>query len=396
MNHSLRSLCDRLNALSLFRGLLDTEVIDRLMKLMGEIEKENPKDVYGLWGSFVSSLYDKGGNPGMYIKEAVLNEKNPYIKAKLSGEPVSPYMEKTLERELQLLSEVSEITPDMLISNWEVEGLPGWDTTACDLKAEYDYMLATLDTLGFGLYRKYHAFKVKEGKIIPIIHPDHQSLDSLYGYERERGKILANTEAFAAGLPASNVLLYGDAGTGKSSTIKACAFACHDKGVRLVEFDKRELRNMPDIIERLSCLPLKFIFYIDDLSFTAGDDSFCELKGILEGSAATKRENAVIYATSNRRHLVQETVESRTGSDIHLNDTLQETMSLSTRFGLTVTFSKPEKDGYLDIVRNLAAEYGLELDDDELCRRAEAFAIRSQGRSPRTAKQFVQLASIGL
>ncbi len=396
MDYSLTSLCDRLDSMSLFRHLLDTDVISGLRKLIGTIENENPKDVYRLWGSFASSLYGEGGDLGLFLKESVLDSKNAYIDRKLSGGPITPSMEECLSSELNLLSSVCKITPESLAPDFREKGLPGWENTCIDLEKEYGEMLSAISTLGFGVYRKYHAFKVKDGEILPIKHPDSQSLNTLYGYERERGMILSNTEGFAKGLPAANVLLYGDAGTGKSSTIKACAYACHSMGVRLVEFDKRELWNMPDVIESLSTLPLKFIFYIDDLSFSAGDDSFCELKGILEGSAATKRENAVIYATSNRRHLIQETVESRIGSDIHLNDTLQETMSLSARFGLTVTFSKPEKDAYLDIVRKLAEEYGVKMADTELCTRAEAFAIRSQGRSPRTAKQFIQLAAVGI
>lgn len=208
--------------------------------------------------------------------------------------------------------------------------------------------------------------------------------------------MLENTRALAEGKPAGNVLLYGDAGTGKSSTIKACADAFYDQGVRLVEFDKNQFSEIPAIIEQLSENPLKFIFYIDDLSFNANDDAFSALKGILEGNVTSYSNHIVIYATSNRRHLVKESMEARMGNDLHLNDTLQETMSLSARFGLTITFSKPEKELYLEIVKNLADEYGISMDNEELFRKAEAFAIRSNGRSPRTAKQFIQLVSIGI
>ena len=142
--------------------------------------------------------------------------------------------------------------------------------------------------------------------------------------------------------------------------------------------------------------PLKFIFYIDDLSFNAGDDDFSSLKGILEGGITGNAKNIAIYATSNRRHLVKESMEARMGTDLHLNDTLQETMSLSARFGLTITFSKPEKDLYLEIVKSLATEYGVTADEAELFRKAEAFAIRANGRSPRTAKQFIQQVCTGL
>ena len=185
------------------------------------------------------------------------------------------------------------------------------------------------------------------------------------------------------------MLLYGDAGTGKSTTIKACAAACFDKGLRLVEFKKNQLKFIPALTEKLAGTPLKFIFYIDDLSFRADDDDFCFLKGILEGDVSGNTKNIRIYASSNRRHLMRESMDARIGNEVHLNDTLQETMSLSDRFGLTVTFSKPEKDLYVEIVESLAEEYGVSLPHDELIRGAEAFAIRTNGRSPRTAKQYI-------
>ena len=231
---------------------------------------------------------------------------------------------------------------------------------------------------------------------MPVKNVDPKTIDQLYGYQRERGMVLDNTKALAEGKAAVNVLLYGDAGTGKSSTIKACANAYYDKGVRLVEFDKSQLTEIPMVMDQLYQSPLKFIFFIDDLSFSQDDDSFCQLKAILEGNIASYARNVVIYATSNRRHLIRESMESRMGNDLHLNDTLQETMSLSARFGLTITFSKPEKDLYLEIVSCLAKEYGVEMEQEELFRRAEAFAIRASGRSPRTAKQFIQRLTIGL
>ena len=169
-----------------------------------------------------------------------------------------------------------------------------------------------------------------------------------------------------------------------------------DQGLRIVEVKKNQLYQIPDVLEELSSNPLKFILFIDDLSFSGNDDNFSALKATLEGSVAGCGGNTVIYATSNRRHLVKETFGDRTGDELHVNDTMQETMSLAARFGLTITFSKPSKDEYLDIVRSLAAEYGVDLPDEELVRRAEAHAIRRNGRSPRTAKQFVELLKIGL
>ena len=231
---------------------------------------------------------------------------------------------------------------------------------------------------------------------MPVKHPDCQMLDQLFGYERERDLIIRNTRALVDGTGASNMLLYGDAGTGKSSTVKAVAANMAPDGLRVIEVRKNQLYQIPDIMEELSANPLRFIIFIDDLSFNGNDDNFSALKATLEGSISGCSDNIAIYATSNRRHLVKETFSDRTGDELHVNDTLQETMSLAARFGLTITFQKPDKDEYLHIVKELAAEYGVDMDEAELFRKAEAHAIRKNGRSPRTAKQFIELLKIGI
>ena len=162
-------------------------------------------------------------------------------------------------------------------------------------------------------------------------------------------------------------------------------YAVQGDSVYLLDNDR-----LPSLLEQLAENPLKFIIFIDDLSFAGNDEHFAALKATLEGSVTACAKNTVIYATSNRRHLVKETMEERSGDDIHLNDTLQELMSLSARFGMTITFQKPDKDGYLAIVKHLAKEYNLKMPEEELCTKAEGFAIRQNGRSPRTAKHFVE------
>ena len=181
-------------------------------------------------------------------------------------------------------------------------------------------------------------------------------------------------------MPANNVLLYGDAGTGKSSAVKAIANEFAPDGLRLVEVKKNQLYQIPDLMDKLAANPLKFIFFIDDLSFTANDDNFAALKAILEGSVGGRARNIAVYATSNRRHLIKETMTDRTGDDIHEADTRQELMSLSARFGLTVTLQRPE----------------IRMPMDQLLVKAEAFAIRAGGRSPRVAKQFIEQCESGV
>ena len=189
--------------------------------------------------------------------------------------------------------------------------------------------------------------------------------------------------------PAANILLYGDAGTGKSSTVKAVANHLFEKGIRLVEIRKNQLLLLPRVMGEISKNPLKFIIFIDDLSFNQNDDNFSMLKATLEGSASAKAKNAVIYATSNRRHIVKETFGERAGDDIHRNDTVQETLSLSERFGLTILFAKPEKKLYLEIVHELAERYGINMEARELETKAEAFALNRGYRSARCAEQFI-------
>ncbi len=232
------------------------------------------------------------------------------------------------------------------------------------------------------MFAKHHVFTVENGQLVPVKYPDPQRLSELPGYEKEREKVIANTKALLAGMPANNVLLYGDAGTGKSSAVKAIANEFAPEGLRLIEVKKNQLYQIPDLMDKLAANPLKFILFIDDLSFTANDDNFAALKAILEGSVGGRAQNIAVYATSNRRHLIKETLSDRTGDDIHEADTRQELMSLSARFGLTVTFQRPEKARFETILEQLAKQHNIQMPTEQLLLKAEAFALRAGGRSP--------------
>lgn len=401
MLNYLKKLDRRLNSFSVFRSFIETEMMSTFHWMIASLDSETSGhadpfdvDIVNIYASFVNSIYNEGGNLTDYVKQYVQNDENSYLKARLSGKGVSPALEEALMVELDTLQEFAHLKSENLKSVIDYDGfLPSWDTSEADIKASYIHMLDNLKTRGYGMFSVYGSYVPKDGTLVPIVKADPITIDKLYGYERERMQVLANTQALADGKAAANILLYGDAGTGKSSTIKACANTLFDQGVRLVQFDKYQLSEIPKIIEYLADNPLKFIFFIDDLSFSHDDDDYCYLKGILEGSVTSHSDNIVIYATTNRRHLIAETFESRMGNDLHVNDTMQETMSLSARFGLNITFSKPAKDLYLEIVSQLAAEYNVPV-TDQLLVRAEAFAIRANGRSPRTAKQFIRQMSI--
>lgn len=393
----LHTLNIRLKTLAIFRNLLDTEVVSNLIKFINSVEKGSLDEQVSAYGAFCKTIYENGGNLTDIITGLCLDDENLYLTGIMHKKEISQNIKNAFPEEIKTIAALGALTSEDLRSCMDFDGyLPIWENKEFDLAKKYEEMTSALDTKGHGIFSKYRAFRVVDSKIVPVKSPDPQTADKLYGYVNERKQVFENTRALAEGMQACNVFLYGDAGTGKSSTIKACANAFYDKGVRLVEFTKFQLSEIPDVIEQLHDNPLKFIFYIDDLSFEHDDDSFTALKGILEGNIISYSKNIVIYATSNRRHLIKESKQARMGSDIHLNDTLQQTMSLSARFGLTITFSKPEKDLYLEIVKSLAEEYGVELEDADLFRRAEAFAIRSNGRSPRTAKQFIQLVKIGI
>ena len=280
--------------------------------------------------------------------------------------------------------------------NRELAFLPRWEARQLDLTAAYNQRMREAGKKGYGMFAKHHVFTVENGQLVPVKYPDPQKLSELPGYEKEREKVIANTRALLAGSPANNVLLYGDAGTGKSSTVKAIANEYAADGLRLVEVKKNQLYQIPDLMDQLAANPLKFILFIDDLSFSSNDDNFAALKAILEGSVGGRARNIAVYATSNRRHLIKETLTDRTGDDIHEADTRQELMSLSARFGLTVTFQRPEKARFETILAELAKQHGIDMPMDQLLVKAEAFAIRAGGRSPRVAKQFIEQCAAGV
>ena len=293
--------------------------------------------------------------------------------------------------ELETLQETAELTREKLCGCLEYKGfLPDFVGAKWNLKEQYLQRTANIEKYGFGVYAKHHMFRVDEhDQIVPVLHPDRTQLSQLVDYQRERGIVLDNSKALLMGKPAANILLTGDAGTGKSSTVKAVVNELRRNGLRLIEIRKDQLRAIPKLLDELSDNPLKFVLFIDDLSFPKDDDDFGALKAVLEGSVTAKSPNVVIYATSNRRHIIKEKFSDREGDDIHRNDTMQELISLSERFGIHVSFSKPSRETYLRIVRHLAVENNLEIPEKDLDALAERFALERGGRSARLARQFV-------
>ena len=244
------------------------------------------------------------------------------------------------------------------------------------------------------------AFEWRNDQLLTITYPDPVKLKELVGYEFQRDTLIKNTEFLLAGYPALNVLLYGSRGSGKSSLVKALLNEYSQRNLRLVEVAKSDLKDLPLILEKLRNVPQKFIIFVDDLSFEEDDDTFKALKVVLEGNLTAKPANVVVYATSNRRHLIREFFNDRPtpkdSDEVHNWDTVQEKLSFSDRFGLTLTFEPANQDTYLTIVRHLAKQEKISLNPEDLDYQALQWATRNNGRSGRGARQFIDFLKANL
>ncbi len=389
MSEKIKKIYQKLCLNAVFCGINDHSLLSTF-EWYALSEEDSEKDK--AYAAFVSEIYQNGGDLTALVQKLISEDENVYVKGVANGKTLSPHIVNAAKKELATFGEFASLTPadfakDMGMSEEEI---PAFSSVNADMGAFYQLRLQNLKKYGYGIFSSTGMFRLSdEQEIIPILSADKISMSQFIGYEEERGKVIANTRAFVEGRPAANALLCGDAGAGKSSTVKAVANAFFDEGVRLIELRKDQLRYLPLVLEKIEGNPLKFIIFIDDLSFNKNNDDFSMLKAALEGSASATADNAVIYATSNRRHIVKESFGDREGDDIHRNDTMQETLSLSERFGLTVLFSKPDKKLYLTIVKELAKRFSVPMDEKELEIAAEAFALRKGNRSARCAEQFI-------
>jgi len=428
--------------LTVLRGILKDPALNKLMSVL-EMAATDPLDSEenagtprairsarsvqrtAAYSGFLSELYKKDTDLGRWLLELLLSDENAYVLKRAKGQLLSPVLTNALNRDLDVLETLSNLDSrglkDILqigdMSNSEREGGiqdgsigwngPDWTWGQVRLKTEYDRFLKLLTTQGYGIWANHYAFYLQAATSVsspsgalassvasslipvPVVHPDALAMSHFFGYERERNLIRQNVEAFLAGKTWQNMLLYGDAGTGKSSTIKSFAREYASRGLRIIEISKFQLEKLPQIIESLADNPLKFVLFIDDLTFSQVDDDFTALKTTLEGGLLSQGTNVAIFATTNRRHLVKESFADRMGDQLNINDGLQETMGLAGRFGLTVIFERPLPNEYLHIVESMAKEKGIKMPLDELKILAESYAIRQSGRSPRVARQFI-------
>ncbi len=257
-----------------------------------------------------------------------------------------------------------------------------------------EFMMLVADfykAFGVGKLGLHKAFRIKPGgEIVPVSNITHVNLDDLIGYESQKKKLIDNTESFLQGRVANNCLLFGDSGTGKSTSIKAICNEYYDDGLRLIEIYKHQLLDVHNVIAQIKSRKYKFILYMDDLSFEEFETEYKYLKAVIEGGLEKKPDNVLIYATSNRRHLIKESFKDKDDyDDLHKNDTISEKLSLSYRFGVTIYYGSPSKKEFNDIVLGLKEQYQLEIEDDVLLAEANKWELSHGGLSGRCARQFI-------
>lgn len=264
-------------------------------------------------------------------------------------------------------------------------------------EAFYELVTDFYKAYGVGKLGLNKAFRLAQqgngAELVPIANTDAIAFEDLVGYERQKQALRENTEAFVAGRPANNVLLFGDSGTGKSSSIKALINAYYDQGLRLIEIYKHQFQALSEVIAQIKSRNYRFIIYMDDLSFEEFETEYKYLKAIIEGGLEVRPDNILIYATSNRRHLINETWKDRNDvtneEGIYKSDTMQEKLSLVNRFGCTIYYGQPDQKEYFEIVKELAQREGLAIHEDELLLEAKRFELHHGGISGRTARQFI-------
>ncbi len=333
---------------------------------------------------FLHELFERRAenNFSEYVSKAVLFDDNAFSRTCAAGGAISPYLQKAYIRDLIEIGKALDFsTTDFSMGN-PASPIKNWDEKAANLL--YGYYQSS----GYGKYLNCAQFRYDPALgITPVIAPVTVTLGDLKGYEQEKAEVYDNLENFVKGLPFSDMLLYGDRGTGKSSTVHAMADTFFSQKLRLVEISKEHISDLSKLKDMLSCIPLRFLIFIDDFSLGDRDDRISTLKAALQGSAE-RADNVMIVATSNRRHIVEESMEIRENS-VHRSESEQELLSLSDRFGITVLFAATDKEQYLEIVHALAKDMKLECAAKTLDAFAERWALLKGGRSPRRAKQLV-------
>ena len=414
----------------LYRDFEQGELLEKMTMVMEDIS--HPKVLYGKDGEYfacIHQLVEMAGTYGFagnlwhdYLTYLLVNHENAFSTACEIVGPVEGTINAFAMHDFEIfkqlydfdLKELEKIYPSVdssLITDYQNinEGSKVFNKRIRDrictlaqklAKAEsteefMDDMVQFYKEFGVGKLGLHKAFRidgtVTPARIVPITNIAHVHLDDLVGYEIAKKKLIDNTEAFVQGRPANNCLLFGDAGTGKSSSIKRILNQYYDQGLRIIEAYKHQFKDLNDIIAQVKNRNYKFIIYMDDLSFEEFEIEYKYLKAVIEGGLEKKPDNILIYATSNRRHLVREKFSDKEErrDDLHSSDTVQEKLSLVARFGVSIFFCAPDKKQFQNIVKTLAERHQVEMPEEELLLEANKWELQHGGLSGRTAQQFI-------
>lgn len=417
--------------LLLYRDFEDADLLYDMAWLMAHYEDDfyNQEDMRALLYQCMHELLELAGTYGFhgnlwhcYLANILVNSENSYSKAcEIRGNVEGTINAAALhdivifkefyDYDFSAMMEHLEVLEFAIVTDYEANSLESkvYNRRICARICELAEQFCTnntpqemKDTLtqfykeyGVGKYGLHKSFRIthdEDGVFVkPILNIAHVQLDDLVGYEIAKQKLIDNTEAFVNGKKANNCLLFGDAGTGKSSCIKAIANAYYEKGLRIIEVYKHQFQDLNDVIAQIKNRNYKFIIYMDDLSFEEFEIEYKYLKAVIEGGLERKPENVLIYATSNRRHLIRENFGDREEirEDMHTGDTVQEKLSLVNRFGETIYFGAPTKKEFQVIVKALAERHGIDMPEEELLLEANKWELSHGGLSGRTAQQFI-------
>lgn len=418
-------LLSNLNRLLIYKNILNDEIVQCLVKIISEFIKENPdneiieKNYYNMTHNLIiaSEQNNLSGNLiKSYILELILNDENIFSKCCEKNSQNIQSLREIAFNDLKILKKLGEFDIGVLNINLDYlhtikEYLPSLnfeknifsnEMSRISKKGDFNEFSESIieyyNKIGSGEMSKYVAFRFDEDQgILGIKNYDFVNMEHIVGYDYQKDVLLKNTETFLSEKPANNILLVGARGTGKSSLVKSLITKYYPKGLRIIEIKKSDLKHLGTILDNLTSKSKKFIIFLDDLSFEDAETEYKELKSVLEGSIEKKPDNVIIYATSNRKHLIKESWKDRENDEIHLSDAQNEKMSLSDRFGISLTFYPPNQEEYLNIVKKLALETGLlslenkEIDFkwENIRKEAVKWAMYQNGLSGRTAKQFI-------
>ena len=404
----LADICQRFAAGNYVKENLITDIYVEIHRLL-DISTRYGFDK-NLWHNYLAFILAMSENPFTMVSEKVGANQgtvNEFAKSDFKiFKQLFDYDFSAMEKELEIncfsvVTNYKAVVKSEQIFNRsvseKVQELSDAIAQAADESALYDIITGFYQKYGVGKFGLNKAFRITEneeyGILSPITTTGDMTLDDLVGYEEQKKKLMENTEAFVAGRKANNVLLFGDAGTGKSTSIKAILNQYYSRGLRMIEVYKHQFKDLSKVISEIKNRNYRFIIYMDDLSFEEFEIEYKYLKAVIEGGLETKPDNVLIYETSNRRHLIRETWSDRSDmsqDELHRSDTMQEKLSLVARFGVSIGYYKPSQKEYFNIVTTLAKKYPeITLTDEELRAEANKWELSHGGISGRTAQQFI-------